>query len=115
VRSELSISKDRLEQLIGESVDTVSYPFGYTSSRVSRIARDLGYRSGCTVGRAVAHGHPLLALPRLQILPTTSEAGLLRLVERGEPGIKPPLKRTLAPAWRIARLSAEKVGAKSWS
>lgn len=49
IEAELAGARKSLEELLGERVDTVSYPYGRVDDRVQRIARDAGYRFGCGV------------------------------------------------------------------
>jgi len=72
LRDELTTSKEVLEDGLGHAVPSLAYPFGYSSARVRRAARDVGYTHGCVVGNALARpGHDPLALPRLTIRRST--------------------------------------------
>ena len=48
LRQTLGQSKDRLEQLLGEPVQHLAYPFGWFSARVRGLLDSLGYRSAST-------------------------------------------------------------------
>jgi len=75
---ELAASKDELEQRLGGPVPGMAYPFGYSSGRVRRQARQVGYDYAFAVGDAmVGEGADPMALPRLTVrrslrLPTFS-------------------------------------------
>ncbi len=46
IRAELWDSKRELEARLGAEVSVIAYPFGSASSRVERIAEEVGYQSG---------------------------------------------------------------------
>lgn len=48
-REELATSKAYLEELIGDPVTVIAYPFGLYSDRIIAIAKELGYRAGITI------------------------------------------------------------------
>jgi len=66
VETELSGSKKTLEKVVGKLVDMLAYPDGGLNDRVVEIARDLGYKVGCTTkaGYACKRDDPM-RLPRL--------------------------------------------------
>jgi len=66
--SELVESKRRLEEITGQTIDMLSYPNGNVSDKVVQIAREIGYKIGCTTKRSPvgADADPLL-LPRIEI------------------------------------------------
>ncbi|WP_462321756.1 polysaccharide deacetylase family protein [Halochromatium sp.] len=65
---ELTQSRAALEDLLGEPVQDLCYPFGSFSQETVRLAADAGYRSAMTCLRGAASGsdHPLV-LPRKAI------------------------------------------------
>ena len=67
-RTELSASKIALEDVLGEPVDHLCYPFGSFDLDTIQAAAEAGYRSATTCLRGAAHlaDHPL-ALPRKAI------------------------------------------------
>ncbi len=48
LRSELGESKKVLEEIIGKEVNLLSLPGGYCSSKVRKLARELGFKEICT-------------------------------------------------------------------
>jgi peptidoglycan/xylan/chitin deacetylase (PgdA/CDA1 family) len=48
LRVELSDSRARLEDLVGDTVDVLAYPYGEHDARVRDAVRDAGYRAGFT-------------------------------------------------------------------
>ncbi len=50
-RKELQISKEKLESLLGQPVDLLSYPGGGYTAPVMELAAHLGYRAACTTNR----------------------------------------------------------------
>ena len=65
---ELADSKAALEDLLGEAVPHLCYPFGSFDQTVLQMAQEIGYRSAltCLRGAATREDHPL-ALPRKAI------------------------------------------------
>jgi peptidoglycan/xylan/chitin deacetylase (PgdA/CDA1 family) len=65
-RTELRDSKSTLEAIIGEPVDTFSYPNGRLNKASPRLARAAGYAAGCTSRQELAARNcdPML-LPRI--------------------------------------------------
>lgn len=106
LREELRVSRARLEDRLGATVAGVAYPFGYSSQRVRKAARDLGYGYGCAVGNAMAtrESDPF-ALPRLTIRRSTAMTAFQDLVQgRNIPRIY--LKeRALTKGWAVVRRS----------
>jgi peptidoglycan/xylan/chitin deacetylase (PgdA/CDA1 family) len=102
--TELTTSKQSLEDALGIPVPGLAYPFGYSSARVRRAATDVGYAYACAVGNAVAgREHDPFALPRLTVRASTVESTFGRAV-RGQ-GI-PKLYRTdhvLTKGWAMVR------------
>lgn len=75
-RIEITDSKDRLQQLLGEPIDHFCYPYGRYDDAVVGMASDAGYRSAVTCDRAnaFADADPL-RLPRKAISFGDSLAG----------------------------------------
>ena len=73
LREELYASKAHLEDRLGGPVPGLAYPFGYSSARVRRVAREAGDGYACAVTNTMANGRAdLLALPRLTVRRSTS-------------------------------------------
>jgi peptidoglycan/xylan/chitin deacetylase (PgdA/CDA1 family) len=69
---ELRSSKEILETGLGRPVLGMAYPFGYSSARVRRVAREVGYRYACAVGnRTIGPVWDPFALPRLTVKRST--------------------------------------------
>jgi peptidoglycan/xylan/chitin deacetylase (PgdA/CDA1 family) len=67
IESELAGSRSDLEELLGERVETLAYPYGGFDDRVVGAARAAGYRGACTVeSRLVCRGDNPLEIPRLE-------------------------------------------------
>jgi peptidoglycan/xylan/chitin deacetylase (PgdA/CDA1 family) len=107
VRTEVMDSRRELEDRIGLPVVSFCYPHGYTSARVGNTVRSAGYSNACIVGRRLAGSQDdRFALPRLHVRPSVTGAAIRDLVQRGEPGLVPHIKRLAMPAWRLARRTA---------
>lgn len=67
LRAAMVDGRDRLAELAGAPLDTISYPHGKADDRVSSAARAAGYRAGFTNGPgAMTADHDALLLPRLE-------------------------------------------------
>ena len=67
-RRELADSKSALEDVLGEQVNHLCYPYGSHDLEIMRAAAEIGYLTGTTCVRAAARpGDDLLALPRQAI------------------------------------------------
>jgi peptidoglycan/xylan/chitin deacetylase (PgdA/CDA1 family) len=73
MREELYVSKSLLEDNLGLKVPGLAYPYGYSSAKVRRVARELGYEYAYAVDNAVAtSGADKFTLPRLTVRRSTS-------------------------------------------
>ncbi|MBV9161902.1 MAG: polysaccharide deacetylase family protein [Pseudonocardiales bacterium] len=107
---EIHGSRMDLEDRLGVTVCSFSFPHGYSSPRVRRAVIEAGYRNACIVGRRVSRlKDDRFSLPRLQVRPEVCEGELHRLVRRGEPGMSPTIKRVLHPGWRVVRLASSRL------
>ena len=57
---ELSYSKMLLEDIVGKSVDSISFPFGKWNRRVWEAAERAGYRTACSYGHPAPEGLPII-------------------------------------------------------
>ncbi len=65
-REEICDGKAALEQLIGRTVQSFSYPYGFYSDPTIELVRQAGYDSACTcIERATRRESDLFQLPRL--------------------------------------------------
>ena len=53
LREELYASKAQLEDRLGRPVPGLAYPFGYSSARVRRVAREAGHHYACAVSNTL--------------------------------------------------------------
>ena len=99
-----------LEDRLGVTVRSFSFPHGYTSPRVRRAVMAAHYTNACIVGRRVARpDDDWFSIPRLQMYPDLTDDELHRLVENGEPGVTPTVKRVVSPAWRAVRFMSSRL------
>jgi peptidoglycan/xylan/chitin deacetylase (PgdA/CDA1 family)/GT2 family glycosyltransferase len=85
IEAELAGSRGDLEELLGEDVETLAYPYGGFDERVVSAAGDAGYRGACTVeSRLVRRGDDPLELPRLEVRGTDSMRRFLRKLWFGD-------------------------------
>lgn len=81
-RAELEESKRRLEDILGEAVTSLSYPFGGCDGRVAAAAAEAGYHDGYTM-RFPAPGDGPLSRGRLGIYTFDTHGSILQKLERG--------------------------------
>lgn len=56
ISAELSISKKALEDILGQPVTTLAYPFGLHDERVERLTREAGYETARGLNHTRVHG-----------------------------------------------------------
>ncbi|MGQ0575330.1 MAG: polysaccharide deacetylase family protein [Pseudonocardia sp.] len=105
VAVELAGPKAELEELLGRSVDSFAYPFGYHSRAVRAAVARAGYRSACAVrDRVSTAGEDAFGLSRLTVDAGTDVAGLQRLLRTGPAGAGERLvHETKRLIWQAAR------------
>jgi peptidoglycan/xylan/chitin deacetylase (PgdA/CDA1 family) len=82
LRDELRHSKELLESQLGEPVDTLAYPFGYSDRRVRAEVAASGYRYAAAVNNALPGSRPdLLSVPRLTVRRSTGMDAFERMVQ----------------------------------
>jgi peptidoglycan/xylan/chitin deacetylase (PgdA/CDA1 family) len=82
LRAELYRSRELLQDRLGRPVQSMAYPYGYSSARVRREARARGYTAACAVANAVLTArHDPLAVPRLTVRAGTSRDGFARALD----------------------------------
>ncbi|MEO8095903.1 MAG: polysaccharide deacetylase family protein [Pseudolysinimonas sp.] len=65
---ELMVPKVTLEDRLGVPVNSMAYPFGYSTRQVRRMTAHLGYTNGCVVSDLVSAGEDhLYSIPRLTV------------------------------------------------
>lgn len=98
IRAEMEISQQWLADLTGQSVVTLAYPFGIQNGRVQQIARETGYKFGCTNLWGVKNNNNLLCLSRIAIYRLDSLSAF---------------RRKLISGWQH-RIEISKLQALSW-
>jgi peptidoglycan/xylan/chitin deacetylase (PgdA/CDA1 family) len=108
---ELFTSRRALTEETGRAPRSLAYPHGYASDAVVRAVRDAGYSNACIVGRRLYRPtDDPYSIPRLQVTPDATPDAFLRLLDCGEPGIRPVATRVLAGSWRWVRRGAYRRG-----
>jgi peptidoglycan/xylan/chitin deacetylase (PgdA/CDA1 family) len=104
LREELYASKAELEDRLGRPVPGLAYPFGYSSARVRRVARDAGHGYACAVRNTLPAPAPdLLALPRLTVRRATT-AQAFQQIAQGQQITRHYLRdRALTKGYALAR------------
>jgi peptidoglycan/xylan/chitin deacetylase (PgdA/CDA1 family) len=68
VRKEILLSKDLLEQHLGQQVTSFAYPYGYYISAIRRLVKEAGFTSACAVKSAMCSDTAdHFALERLEV------------------------------------------------
>jgi peptidoglycan/xylan/chitin deacetylase (PgdA/CDA1 family) len=103
LREELYASKSLLEDNLGLKVPGLAYPYGYSSARVRRVARELGYEYAYAVGnsRTTRAANPF-TLPRLTVRRSTS-ADDFRKVVNGQDTMTVRRERFLTKGYSVVR------------
>lgn len=105
LREELYVSKSLLEDNLGLKVPGLAYPYGYSSARVRRVARELGYEYAYAVGNALTTGAAdPFALPRLTVQRATS-IGEFRKIVNGQDTMVLRRDRVLTKGFTVVRRS----------
>jgi peptidoglycan/xylan/chitin deacetylase (PgdA/CDA1 family) len=77
--AQLRGSREDLEAALGESVETLTYPYGLHDDRVVEATREAGFTGACTVEAVPARpGDDPLRIPRIEITGTDSPLRFLR-------------------------------------
>jgi peptidoglycan/xylan/chitin deacetylase (PgdA/CDA1 family) len=101
-REELASSRAELEEIVGDRVDSVAYPWGRVNGETAGAVREAGYRVGCRVAGAGDWGDPF-NLPRQDMEPDATLLDLrLKRADRYESLMR---HRTLRAARRLRRLA----------
>ena len=103
MREELYASKSLLEDNLGLKVPGLAYPYGYSSARVRRVARELGYDYAYAVGNALTTGAAdPFTLPRLTVQRATS-IGEFRKIVNGQGTMVLRRDRILTNGYTVVR------------
>ncbi len=96
LKNELEDSRSRLQDITGQSVDTISYPFGKCNARVIEAASEAGYSRGFTMSFPQASDNPL-ACGRYPVYGFDTFWSIRQKLEHG-------------PAYHIERLKTAAIG-----
>jgi peptidoglycan/xylan/chitin deacetylase (PgdA/CDA1 family) len=103
LREELYISKSLLEDNLGLKVPGLAYPYGYSSAKVRRVARELGYEYAYAVGNALTtDAADPFTLPRLTVQRATS-IGEFRKIVNGQDTMVLRRDRILTNGFTVVR------------
>jgi peptidoglycan/xylan/chitin deacetylase (PgdA/CDA1 family) len=101
-RDELVSSRAELEEMVGDRIVSVSYPWGRINAETARAARGAGYSVGCRISGEGDWNDPL-NLPRQDMEPDATLLDLrLKRADRYESLMRNP---TVRAAWRLGRLA----------
>ncbi len=107
---EIQESKRILEEHIGKPVVSFAYPHGYSSSRVRRTVRDVGFTSACMVAHALSSSAAdRFAMPRIVVSADDGIDDLTRLIGGRDLRIAPFREQYRTKGWRVARRTAATV------
>jgi peptidoglycan/xylan/chitin deacetylase (PgdA/CDA1 family) len=86
-RSELRISREALEDCIGDWVTSLAYPHGSHTRRTTTLARDSGYLTAHAVKNALSHtGDDVFAVARFTVQAETPRSRVMTVLSgRGAP------------------------------
>jgi len=79
MRDQLAGSRQDLETALGESIETLTYPYGLHDDRVVEATGEAGFTAACTIEAVPARpGDDPLRIPRIEIAGTDSPLRFLR-------------------------------------
>jgi glycosyltransferase involved in cell wall biosynthesis len=79
IDEEVSGSREELERLLGEDVDTFAYPYGSIDGRAVAAVEDAGFLAACSVEPRLANaGSDPLQIPRIEVRASDSTLRFLR-------------------------------------
>jgi peptidoglycan/xylan/chitin deacetylase (PgdA/CDA1 family) len=105
-RAEIEGSKHALEDILGRSVASFAYPFGYHNRAVRQQVVDAGFTSACAVKQALSGpGDDIFALARVLVPGDLSADGLARVLDAATVTRARAGERLRTKAWRAARWS----------
>lgn len=111
VRQELVASKQELEDGLGVCVAGMAYPFGYSNTRVRKVAADVGYSYACVVGnRRLTPKPDKYALPRLTVSRSTRLSTYMQIAECRNLQVIFLKDRSLTKAWAVTRRARKLTG-----
>ena len=103
MREELYVSKSQLEDNLGLKVPGLAYPFGYSSAKVRRAVREIGYDYAYAVGNAMTtDAADTFALPRLTVRRATTMDDFRKMVH-GHDTITLQRDRILTAGFTVVR------------
>jgi peptidoglycan/xylan/chitin deacetylase (PgdA/CDA1 family) len=104
LRAELADSKCILEDRLGQPIDSLAYPYGYSTKRVREVSREVGYLQAACVANAVATpGCNRFRVPRLTIRRSTSSSVFARTANGQRIRLDYAPARVLTAGWAVAR------------
>ena len=109
---EIRDSKDVLEQVLGQVVDTFAYPHGYHSRATKELVMAAGYRSATAVRNALSHADDdRYAIARVTVTADFGTAELARVLSGTGVRTAGPRENWQTAVWRQARRLAQPSGA----
>ncbi len=107
---EITLPKQRLEQELGQRIESFCYPFGFNSAAVRAQVKAAGYTSACAIYyRTSAPNEDAFALSRFLIADTTDLNEFAQLVTGRGPRKLLLFQQTRSTAWRLLRQILPKV------
>ena len=106
LQAELRTSRALLEEVTGQPVRALAYPFGYSSRRVRAAVATAGYRHAAAVANGLAGPQAdRLAIPRLTVRRSTTLDSFERITRGETIGRTFLVDRALTRGWAVVRRS----------
>jgi peptidoglycan/xylan/chitin deacetylase (PgdA/CDA1 family) len=103
LHEELYVSKSLLEDNLGLKVPGLAYPYGYSSTKVRRVAREIGYDYAYAVGNALTtSAADKFTLPRLTVRRSTAMNEFSKMVS-GQDTLTMQRDRVLTKGFTVVR------------
>ena len=104
LRAELTDSKHMLEDHLDQSIDSLAYPYGYSTKRVREASREVGYLHAACVGNAIATpACDPFRVPRLTIRRSTSSNAFAGTVNGKGVRLRYAPAHILTAGWALVR------------
>jgi peptidoglycan/xylan/chitin deacetylase (PgdA/CDA1 family) len=104
LQAELADSKHMLEDRLGQAIESLAYPYGYSTKRVREVAREVGYLQAAGVANALATpACDPFQVPRLTIRRSTSSNVFVQTANGKGIRLHYAPARALTAGWALAR------------
>jgi peptidoglycan/xylan/chitin deacetylase (PgdA/CDA1 family) len=110
MQREVVTPKQKLEQHLGQPVESFCYPFGFNNASVRAQVKGAGYTSACAIYYRMSGAiDPAFALSRFLVADTTDLNEFSQIVTGRGPRTRLLFQQARSTAWRVIRQALPKV------